>query len=110
MAAAAAGMATQVAGTQPWSELVDEFGIDKRPGPVTATGPKAAEKWLRRSYKLWKQWTGYLVRESLIPHNQLSTDDFAGWLANQTNLGTEGHRRYQGNGWHCGHYRSERRR
>ncbi|KAK3944176.1 hypothetical protein QBC46DRAFT_305961 [Diplogelasinospora grovesii] len=54
------------------------------------TSPKAAEKWLARSYKLWKQWTGYLVRESLIPHNQLCTDDFAGWLANATNLALKG--------------------
>lgn len=36
------------------------------------------------------QWTGYLVREALIPRNQLSTDDFAGWLANQTNLALKG--------------------
>ncbi|OBT63519.1 hypothetical protein VE03_06991 [Pseudogymnoascus sp. 23342-1-I1] len=46
--------------------------------------------WLKKSYKLWKQWTGYLVEEALIPANQLSTDDFAGWLANQTNLALKG--------------------
>ena len=53
-------------------------------------GTKQAAKWLRKSYPLWKQWTGYLVQFSLEPHNQLSTDDFAGWLALQTNLALKG--------------------
>jgi hypothetical protein len=53
-------------------------------------GEKQARKWLTRSYSLWKQWTGYLVEFSLEPHNQLSTDDFAGWLALQTNLALKG--------------------
>lgn len=51
---------------------------------------KQAQKWVRRSYWLWKQWTGYLVEFSLEPENQLSTDDFAGWLALQTNLALKG--------------------
>ena len=51
---------------------------------------KHAEKWIERSYRLWKQWTGYLVEYSLRPANQLSTDDFAGWLALQTNLALKG--------------------
>jgi len=72
-----------------WSHLVDGHGIDL-PGDTSASGAKRAEKWASRSYRLWKQWTGYLVRESLIPHNQLCTDDFAGWLANQTNLALKG--------------------
>ena len=50
----------------------------------------AGRQWLSRSYKLWKQWTGYLVDFSLRPQNQLSTDDFAGWLALQTNLALKG--------------------
>ncbi|EXJ85459.1 hypothetical protein A1O1_05823 [Capronia coronata CBS 617.96] len=49
-----------------------------------------AKKWVSRSYSLWKQWTSYLVEFSLEPHNQLSTDDFAGWLALQTNLALKG--------------------
>ncbi len=65
--------------------LDDTFG-----GPIAAKGEKQARKWIEHSYKLWKQWTGYLVRETLIPANQLSTDDFAGWLANQTNLALKG--------------------
>jgi hypothetical protein len=69
---------------------VDEHGIDIYSPTTTTTGREAAQKWLARSYKLWSQWTGYLVRESLIPHNQLCTDDFAGWLANQTNLALKG--------------------
>jgi len=49
-----------------------------------------AKKWVNRSYQLWKQWTGYLVDFSLEPENQLSTDDFAGWLPLQTNLALKG--------------------
>jgi hypothetical protein len=63
----------------------DSFG-----GPIHSKGEKQARKWVENSYSLWKQWTGYLVREALIPSNQLSTDDFAGWLANQTNLALKG--------------------
>ncbi|KAL9114861.1 MAG: hypothetical protein Q9227_001104 [Pyrenula ochraceoflavens] len=53
-------------------------------------GQKQARKWVERSYSLWTQWTRYLVDFSLIPQNQLSTDDFAGWLAKQTNLALKG--------------------
>jgi len=63
----------------------DSFG-----GPINAKGEKEARKWIEKSYRIWKQWTGYLVREALIPAGQLSTDDFAGWLANQTNLALKG--------------------
>ncbi|CAG8971483.1 hypothetical protein HYALB_00002067 [Hymenoscyphus albidus] len=70
---------------------VDTDGMDDTfGGPVSAKGEKQARKWIEGSYTLWKQWTGYLVREALIPSNQLSTDDFAGWLANQTNLALKG--------------------
>lgn len=51
---------------------------------------RRAEGWVRHSYRLWKQWTSYLVEFSLLPGNQLSTDDFAGWLALQTNLALKG--------------------
>ncbi|KAK5656317.1 hypothetical protein OQA88_4697 [Cercophora sp. LCS_1] len=89
MAAALEDGAELIVGTAEWPESVDKYGLDLRREFVT-TGTKAAEKWLSRSYRLWEQWTGYLVRESLIPHNQLCTDDFAGWLANQTNLALKG--------------------
>lgn len=70
---------------------IDAEGMDDTwGGPISAKGEKQARKWVEKSYKLWKQWTGYLVREALIPSNQLSTDDFAGWLANQTNLALKG--------------------
>ena len=36
------------------------------------------------------QWTQFLIADSLIPANQISTDDFAGSLANQTNLAIKG--------------------
>jgi hypothetical protein len=46
--------------------------------------------YLSQHYNMLKQWTGYLVQEALIPANQLSTDDFQGQLANQTNLALKG--------------------
>lgn len=71
-------------------ETRDEiFGLDGRWGGST-TGLKQARQWLGKSYKLWRQWTGYLVEFTLEPHNQLSTDDFAGWLALHTNLALKG--------------------
>ncbi|KAI9055180.1 hypothetical protein LZ554_000144 [Drepanopeziza brunnea f. sp. 'monogermtubi'] len=74
-----------------FSLRIDADGMDDTfGGPVSAKGQKQARKWIQNSYKLWKQWTGYLVRETLVPANQLSTDDFAGWLANQTNLALKG--------------------
>ena len=53
-------------------------------------GIKQARGWVERSYQLWKQWTGYLEEFALRPTSQLSTDDFAGWLALQTNLALKG--------------------
>ncbi|KAB2108889.1 putative glutaminase [Alternaria gaisen] len=55
-----------------------------------AKGIDQAKRWLEGSYDLWKQWTGYLVEDALEPHNQLCTDDFAGWLPLQTNLALKG--------------------
>lgn len=69
---------------------VDQYGMDLSFEDMRTTGDKVAAKWVKRSYSLWKKWTGYLVRESLIPENQLCTDDFAGWLSNQTNLALKG--------------------
>ncbi|KAJ5248318.1 hypothetical protein N7497_008379 [Penicillium chrysogenum] len=46
--------------------------------------------FLNDHYSLLKQWTSYLVEDSLYPANQISTDDFAGPLANQTNLALKG--------------------
>ncbi|KAI1103178.1 glutaminase A [Jackrogersella minutella] len=46
--------------------------------------------YLTQHYDILKQWAGYLVDEALIPADQISTDDFAGSLANQTNLGLKG--------------------
>ncbi|KHJ32921.1 putative glutaminase a [Erysiphe necator] len=70
---------------------IDTAGMDDTfGGPLSAKGKKQAREWIGRSYPLWKQWAEYLVREALIPANQLSTDDFAGWLANQTNLALKG--------------------
>lgn len=49
-----------------------------------------ARKWFRHSYKLWCQWTEYLIENTLEPSHQLSTDDFAGPLQLQTNLALKG--------------------
>ncbi|KUI72671.1 hypothetical protein VM1G_08385 [Cytospora mali] len=46
--------------------------------------------YLSQHWAKLDQWAGYLVNESLIPANQISTDDFAGSLANQTNLALKG--------------------
>ena len=46
--------------------------------------------YLTQHYQILKQWTGYLIDEALIPANQISTDDFAGSAANQTNLAIKG--------------------
>lgn len=75
------------------TSVFDENGIDRAwsfGGDVSTTDLKKAQDWVRKSYKLWKQWTVYLTEESLRPKNQLSTDDFAGWLSLQTNLALKG--------------------
>jgi hypothetical protein len=46
--------------------------------------------YLSQHYNILKQWTQYLIEEALIPADQISTDDFAGSLANQTNLALKG--------------------
>ncbi|KAK6329918.1 hypothetical protein TWF718_003345 [Orbilia javanica] len=73
--------------------LVEENGGGEK-------GRKVAKEWLegawgdggrfRGRYELWRKWTGYLIEFGLLPATQLSTDDFAGRLANQTNLALKG--------------------
>jgi len=46
--------------------------------------------YLNDHWNLLNQWTEFLIEESLIPAEALSTDDFAGPLANQTNLAIKG--------------------
>ncbi|KAF4552872.1 Glutaminase A-like protein [Elsinoe fawcettii] len=46
--------------------------------------------WLSSHYTILKQWASFLIDEALIPADQISTDDFAGSLANQTNLALKG--------------------
>ncbi|TVY81710.1 Glutaminase A [Lachnellula suecica] len=56
-----------------------------------AYAQRAADKsYLSQHYPLMQQWTEFLVTDALIPDNQLSTDDFQGRLANQTNLALKG--------------------
>ena len=50
-------------------ERNDIWGLDDRWGG-SSKGNKQAKKWVQRSYRLWKQWTGYLVEYSLRPFNQ----------------------------------------
>ncbi|KAI1385641.1 DUF1793-domain-containing protein [Hypoxylon trugodes] len=47
-------------------------------------------EWLTNHYELLAQFAQYLIDFSLVPAAQLSTDDFAGELANQTNLAIKG--------------------
>ncbi|KAM0751572.1 glutaminase GtaA [Meredithblackwellia eburnea MCA 4105] len=42
--------------------------------------------WVSKYYDILTQWTTYLIEDGLVPAEQLSTDDFAGTLSNQTNL------------------------
>ncbi|CAO1618701.1 unnamed protein product [Jaminaea pallidilutea] len=53
-------------------------------------GDKVAVPYLKDHYRIMEQWAEYLIEDSLIPASQLSTDDFAGVLANQTNLAIKG--------------------
>lgn len=53
-------------------------------------GDKVAIPFLKKHYRIMAQWAEFLVQDSLIPASQLSTDDFAGVLANQTNLAIKG--------------------
>ncbi|KAL4805552.1 hypothetical protein BDV18DRAFT_21455 [Aspergillus unguis] len=46
--------------------------------------------YLETHYDLLRQWTDYLIQDALYPANQISTDDFAGPLGNQTNLALKG--------------------
>lgn len=46
--------------------------------------------YLNLHYNILNQWTQYLIAEAEYPQNQISTDDFAGALANQTNLAIKG--------------------
>ncbi|KAL8927802.1 MAG: hypothetical protein Q9208_002218 [Pyrenodesmia sp. 3 TL-2023] len=46
--------------------------------------------YLRLHYRKLQQFASYLIEFSLTPGNQLSTDDFAGQLVNQTNLAIKG--------------------
>ncbi|KAK6438483.1 hypothetical protein LTR95_005319 [Oleoguttula sp. CCFEE 5521] len=46
--------------------------------------------YLAQHYDILRQWNDYLVDEALYTQNQISTDDFAGSLANQTNLALKG--------------------
>ncbi|ROV93941.1 hypothetical protein VSDG_06274 [Cytospora chrysosperma] len=46
--------------------------------------------WLKSHYTILNQWANYLIEFSLVPSGQLSTDDFAGTLVNQTNLAIKG--------------------
>lgn len=47
-------------------------GIDHQDGRWGGgtQGEHLAERWVQRSYRLWDQWTGYLVEFSLEPANQ----------------------------------------
>lgn len=60
------------AGIFPLIDLESSNGIGKLDSPwaLTPDAGDKSQKWVERSYKLWKQWTGYLVEFSLLPENQ----------------------------------------
>ncbi|KXT07399.1 hypothetical protein AC578_416 [Pseudocercospora eumusae] len=47
-------------------------------------------EYLRQHFTSLERWAGFLAENALIPERQLSTDDFAGHLVNQTNLAIKG--------------------
>lgn len=60
------------AGLFPLLELRNVDGIDglDEEWGIGSEAAKDARKWVERSYRLLKQWTGYLVEFSLFPENQ----------------------------------------
>lgn len=59
-------------GLFPLVDLQVLSGIDKQDSKWGGAqeGLELAQRWVRRSYPLWQQWTGYLVDFSLEPANQ----------------------------------------
>ncbi|KAG6182265.1 hypothetical protein E4U36_003461 [Claviceps purpurea] len=51
---------------------------------------KNDNKYLADNWDLLVKWAQYMIDDAKIPAQQLSTDDFAGHLANQTNLAIKG--------------------
>ncbi|KAH6880095.1 glutaminase GtaA [Thelonectria olida] len=51
---------------------------------------KPDNNYLAENWDLLQNWAEYLIQGAKIPADQLSTDDFAGHLANQTNLAIKG--------------------
>ncbi|EME88080.1 uncharacterized protein MYCFIDRAFT_128594 [Pseudocercospora fijiensis CIRAD86] len=47
-------------------------------------------EYLDQHFTSLERWAGFLEQNALIPQSQLSTDDFAGHLANQTDLAIKG--------------------
>ena len=48
------------------------------------------QAFIQQHYALLQQFASYLIEYSLLPGLQVSTDDFAGALVNQTNLAIKG--------------------
>lgn len=53
-------------------KLETEHGISKIDAPWVpdGKGSQVAEQWVQRYYKMWKQWTEYLIESALEPQNQ----------------------------------------
>lgn len=58
--------------------------------PFTFRQRTGDNAYLAQHYSLLRQWNQYLINDSLIPANQLSTDDFLGQVQNDTNLALKG--------------------
>ncbi|ODQ51653.1 DUF1793-domain-containing protein [Saitoella complicata NRRL Y-17804] len=64
-------------------------GSEEQFGELGAPIGTSAQHRMTR-YALLNRWAEYLVDNTLFPSHQLSTDDFAGPLENQTNLALKG--------------------
>ncbi|EIM87836.1 DUF1793-domain-containing protein [Stereum hirsutum FP-91666 SS1] len=84
-----------------YPQAIAHLGADDENMPVEESGDMVimALSYTQKSgdtslisdnYNLLAQWAQYLIDDSLTPGDQISTDDFAGSLANQTNLAIKG--------------------
>jgi hypothetical protein len=83
-------LANETSGLFPLTDLQVLAGISYQDSKWGGSnnGQHLAEKWVKRSYRLWKQWTGYLVEFSLEPANQRkwSPSLYSGRVLIQANL------------------------